>query len=90
MSDGNEVRLSRAASRTLAERLPLAAAAAIWEFLTGPLAEDPRRLGKPLSGDLAGYQSARRGAYRVVYSITEDLRLISVVRIDHRRNVYRR
>ena len=85
-----EVRLSRAASRALAERLPLGVASAIWEFLTGPLADNPRRLGKPLSGNLAGYHSARRGSYRVVYSITDNPRVITVVRIDHRRSVYHR
>ena len=85
-----EIRLSRAASRALAERLPLGVASAIWEFLTGPLADNPRRLGKPLSGNLAGYHSARRGSYRVVYSITDNPRVITVVRIDHRRSVYHR
>jgi len=87
---GYEVRLSRAASRALAERLPLGVASAIWEFLTGPLADNPRRLGKPLSGNLAGYHSARRGSYRVVYSITDNPEVITVVRIDHRRSVYHR
>lgn len=88
MSDAYEVRLSSAASRALAEQLPLGVAAAIWEFLIGPLARNPRRLGKPLSGDLAGYSSGRRGAYRVVGSITDDPALIKVVRIDHRRKAY--
>jgi len=87
---GYEVRLSRAASRALAERLPLGVASAIWEFLTGPLADNPRRLGKPLSGNLAGYHSARRGSYRVVYSITDNPEVITVARIDHRRSVYHR
>ena len=89
MTDEYEVRLSRAASRALAEQLPLGVAAAIWEFLIGPLAGNPRRLGKPLSGELSGYYSARRGAYRVVYSITDSPASIRVVRIDHRRNAYR-
>lgn len=90
MSAGHEVRLSRAASRALAEQLPLAVASAIWEFLTGPLATNPRRLGKPLSGELIGYHSARRGSYRVVYRITDDPAVITVLRIDHRRSVYHR
>lgn len=89
MSSGYEVRLSRAASRALAEQLPLGVAAAIWEFLVGPLSENPHRLGKPLSGELAGYHSARRGAYRVVYSIADGPAVISVIRIDHRWNAYR-
>ncbi len=90
MSAPYEVRLSRAASRALAERLPPGVASAVWEFLIGPLAENPRRLGKPLSGQLAGHLAARRGSYRVVYSITEHPKVISVVRIDHRRAVFHR
>ncbi|MDQ3432385.1 MAG: type II toxin-antitoxin system RelE/ParE family toxin [Actinomycetota bacterium] len=85
-----ELRLSRAASRALGDELPLAVALAVWEFLTGPLAENPRKLGKPLSGQLAGHHSARRGSYRVVYTIAEDPGVIHVVRIDHRRSVYHR
>ena len=90
MSAGYDVRLSRAASRALAEQLPLGVASAVWEFLIGPLAENPRRLGKPLSGQLARHHSARRGSYRVVYRITDNPSVITVVRIDHRRSVYHR
>lgn len=39
--------------------------------------------------DLEGLYSARRGAYRVVYSVSEDRRHIEIVKIDHRRTVYR-
>lgn len=90
MSGGYEVRLSRTARRALAERLSQGVASAIWEFLTGPLAENPRRLGKPLSGRLSGYHAARRGSYRVVYAISESPDVITVLRIDHRRTVYHR
>lgn len=90
MSSAYEVRLSRAAGQALAEQLPLGVASAIWEFLTGPLAEIPHRLGKPLSGHLAGLHSARRGSYRVVYGITDNPRVITVLRIDHHRSVYHR
>jgi mRNA-degrading endonuclease RelE of RelBE toxin-antitoxin system len=38
---------------------------------------------------LVGYWSARRGAYRVVYAIADELRVVIVVRIDHRADVYR-
>jgi mRNA-degrading endonuclease RelE of RelBE toxin-antitoxin system len=64
-------------------------AAAVVEFLTGPLLEQPRRVGKPLVRQLAGYWSARRGAYRVVYTVDEESRLVLVVRIEHRADVYR-
>jgi mRNA-degrading endonuclease RelE of RelBE toxin-antitoxin system len=64
-------------------------AAAIVEFLVGPLLEAPERVGKPLQRELAGYHSARRGAYRIVYRILDDDRVVRVVRIEHRADVYR-
>ena len=70
------------------DRLP--AAAAVVEFLLGDFLRDPRRVGKPLRGELTGTWSARRGPYRVVYSIDEPARLVAVLRIDHRADVYRR
>ena len=76
------------AERTLA-RLPEGVAAAIVEFLVGPLTEDPRRVGKPLQRELTGYWSARRGSYRVVYRLDEDAGTIRVTRIEHRSDVYR-
>jgi mRNA interferase RelE/StbE len=69
--------------------LPLAVAAAVTEFLTGPLLDNPHRVGKPLARELDGYHSARRGAYRVIYRIDEKNRIVNVVRIDHRADVYR-
>lgn len=83
-----ELKVAPAAERTLA-RLPEFAAAAIVEFITGPLLDNPHRVGKPLMLELAGYQSARRGAYRVVYRIDESDHSVIVVRIDHRADVYR-
>ncbi|MDP2182986.1 MAG: type II toxin-antitoxin system RelE/ParE family toxin [Actinomycetota bacterium] len=83
-----ELRVAASAERALA-RLPEAAAAAIVEFLTGPLLANPTRVGKPLKLELEGYRAARRGAYRIVYRI-EDTCVVRVVRIDHRADVYRR
>jgi mRNA-degrading endonuclease RelE of RelBE toxin-antitoxin system len=83
-----ELRVAAGARRSL-ERLPESVAAAVVEFMTGPLVEEPRRVGKPLTRALVGYWSARRGAYRVVYAIADELRVVIVVRIDHRADVYR-
>jgi mRNA interferase RelE/StbE len=83
-----ELRVAGSAARSL-ERLPGPVAAAVVEFLTGALIREPRRVGKPLLRQLAGYHWARRGAYRVVYAIDEEHHLIIVVRIDHRADVYR-
>ena len=89
---GYTLRVAPSAARAL-ERLPEAVAAAVVEFLTGPLLEDPRRVGKPLVRQLAGYWWARRGAYRVIYAIDEAIDRsapsVLVVRIEHRADVYR-
>lgn len=57
--------------------------------ITGPLADNPARLSKPLAGELAGYRTARRGEYRVLIRIDPKARAVLVVRIDHRADVYR-
>jgi len=75
------------ARRQLENRIPPPVGAAIWQFINGPLAADPRRVGKPLRFELEGLWSARRGDYRVVYKITDDA--IQILRVDHRRDVYR-
>lgn len=84
--------LASAARRALTEAppigLPFAVAAAIGEFLTGPLLEKPYVVGKPLTRDLKGHHSARRGAYRVIYQIEDATRTVRVVRIDHRADVH--
>ena len=76
------------AQRGLA-RLPRKAIAACLEFCAGPLSYDPRRVGKPLGDDLAGYHAARRGEYRIVYKILTEPCMVKVVRIEHRADVYR-
>ncbi|SFT92958.1 mRNA-degrading endonuclease RelE, toxin component of the RelBE toxin-antitoxin system [Geodermatophilus amargosae] len=80
--------LSAAAKRAIERDLPESVAVAVVDFLFGPLAADPYRVGKPLRFDLEGYWSARRGQYRVVYSIHGDEVLVRVVRISHRADVY--
>jgi mRNA-degrading endonuclease RelE of RelBE toxin-antitoxin system len=84
--------LASAARRALTEGpptgLPLAVATAVAEFITGVLLEAPGVVGKPLTNDLVGYHSARRGAYRVIYRVDDGAQTIHVVRIDHRAGVY--
>ncbi len=70
-------------------RLTAKVATAIVEFVTGPLAADPWRVSKPLTGDLADYRGARRGDYRVIVRIDEVTRTVLVARIGHRSDIYR-
>lgn len=65
-------------------------ATACVEFIFGPLAENPQRVGKPLRGELSGLHSARRGDYRVIYGMVEDARTVEILHIDRRSDVYRR
>lgn len=46
-------------------------------------------LGKRLKGELADYWSYRVGDYRVVYFIRQKLIQIEIIRVAHRREVYR-
>lgn len=85
---GYELKVAPSVARTLA-RLPEFAATAVVEFITGPLVENPQRVGRPLHLELAGFHSARRGAYRVVYRIDDAEKCVRVVRVDHRADVYR-
>ena len=84
-----ELVLTPPARRALTDRLPKAVATAVIDFLTTVLVENPRRVGKPLRGDLAGIWSARRGTYRVLYRLREDTREVIVLRVDHRKDAYR-
>lgn len=84
-----ELVLTPPARRALTEHLPEPVAVAVIDFLTTTLVQQPRRVGKPLRGELAGIWAARRGTYRVLYRLREEPREVIVVRIEHRRDAYR-
>ena len=50
---------------------------------------DPRAIGAPLVGVLAGRWRYRVGAYRIICAIRHDVLIIEVIKIGHRREVYR-
>jgi mRNA interferase RelE/StbE len=81
-----EVRFTAAARRSL-NLLPPSVLSAVIEFAFGELARQPWRVGKPLRGQLAGTFSARRGPYRLLYRIEQDI--VFILRVDHRGDVYR-
>lgn len=83
------IALTPSARRALTDQLPEAVATAVVEFIYGALAREPHRVGKPLRGELTGWWSARRGAYRVLYAINDREVVVTVVRMDHRTSVYR-
>ena len=77
------------AARTLAEALPPKIAAAAYSFISGPLLENPQRVGKQLQPPLSPTWSAHRGEYRVLYLIDESSRAVKVTAIRHRSDAYR-
>lgn len=51
--------------------------------------DNPRQRGKPLTANLAGCWRYRVGDYRVVCEIEDHQLMVLVVRVAHRRDVYR-
>ncbi|GMA41214.1 toxin RelE [Mobilicoccus caccae] len=84
-----EVRLAPPARRALGSRLPEVVAAACFAFLSGPLAENPHRVGTQMTGTFARLYSARRGEYRVTYRIEQEAVVNVVIASRHRRHAYR-
>jgi mRNA interferase RelE/StbE len=52
------------------------------------LAEDPRGQGSEKFSGQSRYR-VRQGAYRIVYEVYDDTRRVLVVKVAHRRQVYR-
>ena len=87
--DAYPIDWARSALRAL-ERLPEKAANACVEFIYGPLAENPARVGHGLRLELAAKHSARRGDFRVIYEINDAAHSVTIITIEHRSDVYRR
>ncbi len=84
-----EIVVTAPAARAIRETLPEAVAFAVIDLVTGPLRESPQRVGTPLRGELEDIWSARRGTYRILYRIDEERREVVVLRVGHRRHIYR-
>lgn len=89
MSRPYELGTAPPARRALADRLPAEVANAAAEFITGPLLENPHRIGKPLRDALTGIHSARLGRdWRILFEIDESRHLVIVLDIQHRSRAY--
>ena len=77
------------AARAIGEELPESVAAAVIDVITGSLLDNPQRVGRELRNELAGIHSARRGTFRILYRINEEQHEVTILRVDHRRDVYR-
>ena len=88
-SSGYDLVVAGPAARAIGEELPESVAAAVIDFITGSLLDNPQRVGRELRNELAGIHSARRGTFRILYRIDEEQRTVTVLLVDHRRDVCR-
>lgn len=84
-----DVVMASSARRRLTDTLPEAVAVACLEFILGPLCAAPHRVGSALRPPFAGQYRARRGEYRVRYTIDDSARRVAVLDVEHRRDAYR-
>jgi mRNA interferase RelE/StbE len=84
-----ELTIAPTARKQLAEHLPESVAFAAYEFIIGPLLDNPHRVGKRLRSPLHDRHSARRGTYRVIYRIDDERREVIVVGVFSRGDAYR-
>ncbi len=83
----HEVQISRTAERQLA-RLERATRQRVATAMMG-LAQDPRPRG---CRKLQGYEDVYRirvGRYRLLYSVSDNTVVVVILKVGHRRNVYR-
>ncbi len=85
----HELVIAPTARRQLAEELPESVAFAAYEFIIGPLLQNPYKVGKRLRPPLHDRYSARRGTYRVIYRVDDALRRVTVVGVFSRADAYR-
>jgi mRNA-degrading endonuclease RelE of RelBE toxin-antitoxin system len=83
------LRIARPAAHALTTSLPAKIAHAAYAFISGPLLDDPRRVGKPLKPPLAPAYSARRGDYRILYLIDDATSTVEVTAISRPSDAYR-
>lgn len=88
MTEPYDLSLRAQARRALEHTLAPSVAFAVWEFVSGPLRENPKRVGKPLVAPFQGDWSARRGHYRVRYRVDDDKHVVTVIDIAARSDIY--
>jgi mRNA interferase RelE/StbE len=49
---------------------------------------DPVSFGKPLRYSLKGHRRLRVSTYRIVYRINDEKKIVTIVAIDHRKDIY--
>ena len=84
------IEITRTAEKQI-QKLSRGAQESIIQFLRERVqtADNPRQLGKPLHGDKGGLWRYRVGDYRLICDIQDERITVLVVRVGHRKDVYR-
>jgi len=84
------IEISRTAEKQI-QKLNRAAQESIIRFLRERVqpVDNPRQWGKPLHGDKGGLWRYRVGDYRLICDIQDERITVLVVRVGHRKDVYR-
>ena len=61
----------------------------IFERIEIYLSKDPIGLGKPLRQNLSGMFRYRYGDYRIIYIVDIQNRLLTILEVGHRKEIYR-
>ena len=85
---GHRVEWTPPARRDIA-RLPPKVVLAVMTYIDNRLAENPYRLSRPLSAELAHLRGARNGDYRVLFRLDDEHAILWIIRVDHRAHAYR-
>ena len=85
---GWKIEFARSADKELSKLDP-PVVKRILRFLKDRVSHDPRSIGEPLTGNLSGFWRYRVGDYRLYAEIRDSTVTVTVVRVGHRREVYR-
>jgi len=85
-----QIEITRTAEKQIV-KLDRTAQQSILQFLRARVltAADPRQLGKPLRGDKKDLWRYRVGDYRIICDIQDNRLVVLVLRVGHRKDVYR-
>ena len=70
-------------------KIPIQDVKKIFNFLKKEVVQNPRSRGKPLKGQLREFWRYRVGDYRILVKIKDDQSIVLVVKIRHRKDIYR-
>ena len=88
VGDHWRIKLAGPARRALEEDLPENVAWAAYAFIAERLTVNPYRAGGELTGPYEGKHAAHLGTYRIVYRIDDAVRVVYVLAIRLRADVY--